>query len=198
VALATPQAPRVLVLRALGLGDLLTAVPALRSVREALPGHRVVLAAPPLLAPLARLIDAVDDVLPARGLAPIECDSPDVAVNLHGRGPESHRLLQSLNPGTLVAFGCQLADHDGLPWVEEEHEVMRWCRLVETVLDVASDPGLLDLAVPDIDQPEVVVVHPGAAFPSRRWPAQRFAAVCRTLDHLGQRVVVTGSNSESG
>ena len=45
--------PAVLVLRALGLGDLLTGLPALRGLRTAFPRHELVLAAPPDLAPLA-------------------------------------------------------------------------------------------------------------------------------------------------
>ncbi|MBZ4016448.1 glycosyl transferase, partial [Streptomyces purpurogeneiscleroticus] len=43
---ASPR-PRLLVLRALGLGDLLAGVPALRAVRRHFPGHAIVLAAPP-------------------------------------------------------------------------------------------------------------------------------------------------------
>ena len=37
--------PVALVLRALGLGDLVTGLPALRLLRSALPEHRIVLAA---------------------------------------------------------------------------------------------------------------------------------------------------------
>ncbi len=44
---------RLLVLRALGLGDLLVAVPALRGLRERYPDHHLVLAAPPSLTGLA-------------------------------------------------------------------------------------------------------------------------------------------------
>ena len=42
----TDGGPVVLALRALGLGDALTGVPALRGLRRAFPGHRLVLAAP--------------------------------------------------------------------------------------------------------------------------------------------------------
>jgi ADP-heptose:LPS heptosyltransferase len=187
----------VLVLRALGLGDLLTGVPALRGLRRAYPDHRIVLATPPELTPLALASGAVDEVLPARGLAPLGAPArPDVAVNLHGRGPESHRLLRGLRPGRLVAFRSTEADHAGGPdWYAGEYEVARWCRLL-AAHGIPADPGDLALPPPQAGRPGRVVVHPGAAHPRRRWPAERFAAVARELADAGEDVVVTGSAAE--
>ena len=52
----------------------------------------------------------VDTVLPVSGLgAPVPAGgrpAPDVAVNLHGRGPQSHRLLGRSHRAALVAFAC--------------------------------------------------------------------------------------------
>jgi ADP-heptose:LPS heptosyltransferase len=42
----------------------------------------------------------------------------------------------------------------------------------------------------------VTVVHPGAAFGARRWPAERFAAVATELTRRGEEVVITGSAAE--
>ena len=195
-------ARRALVLRALGLGDLLTAVPALRALRRGTPGARITLAAPPALAPLARATGAVDDVLPADGLeAPLPAAGPvDVAVNLHGRGPRSHRLLAALEPGRLLAFACPGAPHSGGPaWDPGEHEVARWCRLV-AAYGFDADPADLGLPAPAAASPApgAVVVHPGAAFPARRWPPERFAAVAAALRDGGERVVVTGGPGEAG
>ncbi|XRQ14946.1 glycosyltransferase family 9 protein [Actinomadura welshii] len=190
---------RVLVLRALGLGDLLTGVPALRALRRGTPGARITLAAPAGLGFLARATGAVDDVLPAEGLAPLPRAGPvDAAVNLHGRGPQSHRLLADLAPGRLLAFACAEAGHGGGPeWDPGEHEVARWCRLVSSY-GFDADPADLDLAAPAAASPApgAVVVHPGAAFPARRWPAERFAAVAAALRDRGERVVVTGGPGE--
>ncbi|MCP9947464.1 SDR family NAD(P)-dependent oxidoreductase [Actinomadura madurae] len=193
-------ADRALVLRALGLGDLLTAVPALRALRRGMPRARIALAAPAALAPLARATGAVDGVLPASGLdAPPRPAGPvDVAVNLHGSGPRSHRLLAGLSPGRLLAFACRPSHPGGPEWDPAEHEVDRWCRLV-AAYGFDADPGDLDLPVPAVPSPApgAAVVHPGAAFPARRWPAERFAAVAAALRDGGERVVVTGGPGEA-
>lgn len=188
-------------LRALGLGDLLTAIPALRAVRRALPAHELVLGMPAVLEPLICLAgELVDHVLPTTGLTKIEWSGapPDVAVNLHGRGPQSHETLLNLDPGWLVAFSQHLLDVAGPDWHAEEHEVVRWCRLVSESFDVAADPTELSLRTPAQEPPVrgAVVIHPGAAYASRRWPAERFAAVAKWAARASLPVAITGGQTE--
>jgi ADP-heptose:LPS heptosyltransferase len=196
----------ILVLRALGIGDLCVAVPALRGLRAAHPDEELLLAAPGWLAPLAALTGAIDRLVPTDGLAPIQwggagsgsrgraAPRPRLAVNLHGRGPESHRLLAATRPGRLLAFACPAAaHHEGPEWIEDEHEVCRWCRLLGWY-GVASDPADLALAAPGpTPYPDATIVHPGAKAAHRRWPAARFVQVAARLREAGHRVVVTGS-----
>lgn len=175
----------VLIYRALGLGDFLTGVPAYRALRRAYPEHRIVLAAPRVLAPLAELTGAIDEVVDTAPLGPAP-EGADVAVNLHGRGPQSIELLQASNPKRLITFTPGT-------WREDEHEVHRWCRLLAEH-GIPADPDDLELRPPDVASPApgATVVHPGAASVARRWPAERWAAVARTLDD----VVVTGAPEE--
>jgi len=108
-------------------------VPALRALAAAFPGHRRQLAGPTALAPLARLADPGLEVVAAQGLAPLAPDlhGPDVAVNLHGRGPQSHAVLRAAGPGRLIAFAHrEFPEAGSVPWRAEEHEVHRWCRLL--------------------------------------------------------------------
>jgi ADP-heptose:LPS heptosyltransferase len=196
----------VVVLRALGIGDLATAVPALRGLRAAFPDLPLALAAPAWLAPMAELTGAVDRVIPLSGLAalPRGVAPPAVAVNLHGRGPQSHRLLAALRPGRMLAYRTPQYP-DGPQWIEEEHEVLRWCRLLSWY-GIGAHPGDLALRVPATPAPgaaaagtpaaDVTVVHPGSKSPQRRWPAHRFAEVARRLAADGQHVVITGSPDE--
>jgi len=67
----TSAIPTVLVLRALGLGDALTGIPALRGLRRAFPEHRLTLAAPSQLGQWLRRLDVVDAVLPTPDLQPL-------------------------------------------------------------------------------------------------------------------------------
>jgi hypothetical protein len=157
-----------------------------------------VLATPSWLGPLALLSGAVDAVQHTPGLVPLRFGSPDLAVNLHGSGPQSHRLLQALRPRRLVAYASPEAGVPGPTWRDVEHQTTRWCRLIRVELGVTCDEEELDLVAPSTRPPTsgAVVIHPGAAFPSRRCPPERFSAVARSLTQAGESVVVTGSASE--
>jgi ADP-heptose:LPS heptosyltransferase len=183
-------------LRALGLGDLLMAVPALRALARAFPDHERVLLAPATLAPVVTLVgDAVDTLVHTAGAQALPGrlpddapDRPSVAANLHGRGPQSTALLRTLAPRRLIAFGVQAR------WRDDEHETARWCRLLSAA-GIPSDPGEIDIDAPAAPSPApgATVIHPGASAAARRWPADRWVAVARAL---GGRVVVTAGPGE--
>jgi ADP-heptose:LPS heptosyltransferase len=195
---SVPLPRRILLLRALGLGDFLTGVPAYRAVRRAFPDHQVVLAAPAALAPLVPLTGAIDELLPTGELEPVPWTGPPpgIGIDLHGRGPASHRLVDALTPRRLIVFGGEHAGgYHGPEWRPGEHEVARWCRLL-TESGIPADPADLVLAPPAEPGPACVLVHPGAAAPGRRWPAERFAAVAGWLADRGHEVRITGSAAE--
>jgi ADP-heptose:LPS heptosyltransferase len=190
----------VLVLRAIGLGDFLTAVPAYRALRQAFPHATITLAAPRVLEPLAELTGAIDRLLPVDGLGELSGMSPrpDLAVNLHGAGPESIRdLLATGARRVLTHRHPQYPLISGPQWCEEIHEVERWTRLL-TLEGIPADPTALLLAKPAAPPviSDAVIVHPGASAAARRWPVGRFATVARTLAAAGHSVVITGSGTE--
>jgi hypothetical protein len=181
-----------------------------------------VLAAPRALAPLAALTGAVDEVVDTAPLAPLDpsLHGAALAVNLHGRGPQSTALLRAARPRRLVAWGVAppadlpgAAAHpaDAAPAPApapapvhrgDEHEVARWCRLLaESGIPADPSPERLLLHAPHTEAVPAhargaTLVHPGAASGSRRWPAARFAAVARAERAAGRDVVVTGGPGE--
>ncbi len=188
----------VLVLRALGLGDALTAVAPLRGVRRMLPEHRIVLAAPEGVGAWLAALGVVDGVLPLPGLVPLPpVTGGHVAVNLHGRGPLSHELLQASRPDRLVGFAAPGAGHHGPPWRRDEHEVRRWCRLVTDAGGPCGPEDLRLRAHRPASRDAPVLIHPGAASAARRWPAERWREVAAALAADGHRIVVTGSPAEA-
>lgn len=190
----------ILVLRALGLGDLLTGVPALRGLRRAYPDARIVLAAPERFGELAALTGAVDAVEPTAGLGRLRPmpTPPALAVNLHGSGPESISDLLGVHPRSLLTHRHPaFPDVQGPAWPTDVHEVDRWCGLLEWA-GIPCDTEDLGIPRPPgfADRSGVVVIHPGAASGARRWPPDRFAAVAAALRAEGHEVVITGDASE--
>jgi ADP-heptose:LPS heptosyltransferase len=190
----------ILILRALGLGDFLTAVPAYRGLRQGFPDATITLAAPAVLEPLVALTGAIDRLLPVNGLGELSIMSPapDLAVNLHGAGPQSIEDLLGTGARRLLTHRhMRYPSITGSDWYEEMHEVQRWTRLL--ILEgIPADPTALRLTKPT-EPPAVgdaVIVHPGAKAEARRWPVSRFGAVAQALALAGHSVCITGSASE--
>jgi ADP-heptose:LPS heptosyltransferase len=196
-----------MVLRAGGLGELLTAVPALRALARAYPDHRRLLAAPHWLSPLLPLIveegePCVDGLVDCDGLTADPAAMPgwpEVAVNLHGRGPESHRLLLATGPVELIAFHNELVPETaGMPgWRPDEYEVERWCRMLRSS-GIRADRVELAIQRPTPSPPPwahgATLIHPGAS--ARCWPAERWAEIAVAEREQGRVVLISGADAE--
>ncbi|HEV7528458.1 MAG TPA: glycosyltransferase family 9 protein [Solirubrobacteraceae bacterium] len=196
----------IAILRALGLGDLLTATPALRGMARAFADERRVLYAPLSLSPLVARIDPQLELRDAHRPASLAYAGSRVrsAVNLHGQGPQSHRALLAAAPGArLLAFRNEFVRESWRAprWRDDEHERARWCRLL-AFHGISADPDDVELSVSRDEQNTLplvrgaTVLHPGAASPARRWPLARWAALARSERSHGHRVVITGSRTE--
>lgn len=195
---AVDDRPVLLVLRALNLGDLLVAVPALRALRRAHPEHRFVLAAPEDLGPVAARTGAVDEVIHAPIPAALRWGRtvPDVAVNLHGLVPQALGVLGATCPRIRIGFAAP--GWPGPAWddSDEVHERVRWCAMLEAH-GIPADPDDMFLDAPPREPgPGPVLIHPGSRYAAKRWPVERYAEVVAALHRAGHEVLVTGTADE--
>ncbi len=196
---------RIAVLRALQLGDFLVAVPALRALRRAYPAAHIALVALPwtraLVARFPRYIDELVEYpgVPARY---------DLVMQMHGDGSCTNAIALALGGKRTAGFyrrGNACPDRETfIEWDDHENEVLRCLRLAEKV-GAHGESAELEFPLLQADIAEwralglghYVCVHAGSQLPSRRWPAERFAAVADWLAARGYRVVLTGGTGEA-
>jgi ADP-heptose:LPS heptosyltransferase len=147
-------------------------------------------------------------------LARMQREPYDLLVQLHGSGSHVNELVALCGarrtggfhaPGDVVpAGGCFV------PWPAHGTEVQRLLA-VPRALGCPDTGEELELHVEESDVAAVtalltslgagadpyVCVHPGARLPSRRWPAERFAAVADALATGDRRIVLTGTVDEA-
>lgn len=221
-----PAHPRkIAVLRAVGLGDLVTAMPALEALRAAYPSAEIVLLGRPLyrelLAERPTPVDRVEIVPPLTGIA--ERDGPpvssaerarfvsrmraehfDIAIQLHGGGGNSNPLVLEFEAGFTAGMRAPGAPELDA-WVPYRYYHNEVLRLLEVVALVRASPVTVrprltvmsaDLRASFEVLPEagdrLVVLHPGASDPRRRWSPERFARVASALVREGFRIAIIG------
>ena len=220
-------AQRIAVLKANALGDFVMTLPALDALRAAYPTARITLLGRHWHEEFLRgRASPIDDVYPiphgalgdeagglvadlqARVVRELRAAAFDVAVQLHGGGRNSNRLLTQI--GARVTAGARTPDAPSLDrnihYEMLQSDLLRWLEVVALVGARATtlDPALAvtdaDLAasvdIVSADERPIVVVHPGASDTRRRWPPEHFAAVADELAAAGARVVLTGNAAE--
>jgi ADP-heptose:LPS heptosyltransferase len=141
----------------------------------------------------------------------------DLALQAYGDNPAANEVCARLDATAVGGFWPTAAASEPprghLRYPHEIHEIDRHLRLMAHLgLSVGDEPAVraLEFGVRPEDEAEdadlrtrhglaagsYVVVHPGATSPSRRWPAERFAAVADDIAARGLRVVVTGVTAE--
>lgn len=224
---------KLAVFRGLYLGDLVAAAPALRSLRQGYPRAEITLVSLPWAAALTpHLGDLVNRLLSYPGapgldgggtakdleefLARARAERFDLAVNMHGRGPTSTRLVTRFGARRTASFigekGSDVTTLDvEVSWDAETHESRK-------LLLLAKEAGGMTAAAYDSSEPELRVrkeddrralallprrprkplalVHPGASVPEKRWPGEAYGRVAKGLIRRGYEVAVTGGEGE--
>ncbi len=170
------------------------------------PVHRVEVIPPGAAGP-----GVVDVQARAAFLSEVRARGPfDLAVQLHGGGRQSNPLLLAVGARHTVGAGTPdaAALERTLPFVYYQHEVVRALEVVSlagapavtltprvqvTPSDLAAARGALGPRA--ADRP-LLVVHPSARDPLRRWDVRRFALVARWAAEDGYDVVVVADSSE--
>nr|WP_315393648.1 glycosyltransferase family 9 protein [uncultured Duganella sp.] len=133
----------------------------------------------------------------------------DMALQLYGGGAYSNAFVASVGAGVSIG-----ATTPGAPALDRSIAYSRLANrrlellqiaalagasprlatpeLEATAFDRARAAGLL----PDLAGAPLVVVHPGASDPRRRWPPAGFAAVADALADAGARIVVSATAPE--
>jgi ADP-heptose:LPS heptosyltransferase len=164
--------------------------------------------------PVPPTVGVRDDRPPApptsveRFFARMRTEHFDLAVQLQGGGRHSNPFVRRL--GARVTAGSQAPNAPPLdrtvPYTGDQHEIHRFLEVaglvgatpvtLEPRLQVtAADRAEAAAALAEDDRP-LVVLHPGANDPRRRWPAERLAVVGNELARKGARLAVIGTAAE--
>jgi ADP-heptose:LPS heptosyltransferase len=218
---------RIAVFRALVLGDVLCAVPALRAIRRAYPQAHVTFVGLPWGEALLSRLGCCDAFAALPGHPDLPESGPadpaafaafldtmrhrrfDLAIQLHGSGRVTNPIVEAFGARTMAAFvdagACVPAHALTTPWPHQGHEIERCLSLTDR-LGLERHGLHLSFPVNDADRSAAraltgdapyAVLHPGSQLRSRRWPPERFAAVADALAARGLSIVITGTGKEA-
>jgi len=216
----------ILIYRTGHLGDTLCAIPAIKAVRESFPNAHLILMtnaekggfafAKEILEPVVHF-DEVIVYDPAKINSPnyirglcgnLRKKRIDFVFYLSGNTSTVYRLLREMFffklCGCKGGVGFRLALHRFFKLAQRKFhtfdpEPLRFMKLVNQAGvsgELKWDIPRASFQIPSTGQGPIVAVHPGANFPVKKWPIERFIEVCRRLqDEHGAHMVIIGGES---
>jgi lipopolysaccharide heptosyltransferase I len=218
---------RILIVRLSAVGDVIHGVPVLNALRDALPQALLAWVVEPRAADLLRGHKSLDELIvvprgwlksPAavwRLRRRLRAMHFDLTIDLQGLTRSAVAAWLS-GAGRRIGFGGGASGRELGPWLNNQRVVSTACHVIDCNLQLLQPLGIESPAV-RFDLPEspddraaagriirqvklegrFAVINPGAGWPSKRWPPDRFAAVAQ---HLGRRgvptIVVWGGQQE--
>ncbi|MGX5820335.1 glycosyltransferase family 9 protein [Chitinophaga lutea] len=211
----------IAVFRALQLGDMLCAVPALRALRTAFPATHIALIGLPWAAGFVqRFSRYLDELILFPGYPGLPEQPPDAAgictflasmrrrrfdllLQMQGNGSIVNPLMHQL--GATVTAGFRQPEEQSIPGLFLEypdtlHEIDRHLALMRYLGIPASGRELefpydKRVLLPRLPSP-YICVHPGSRNAARQWPPVYFAALADHFAAAGYHIVLTGTEDE--
>ena len=199
--------PTILVLQVRGLNAFLAAVPALRAIADEFAECRRVLVAPGSMRSLVDLIPwpgfrSAFELVSHPALVPLprSLERPNLAINLHGPGPQSNAILRRLHPRRLIAYEAPLWER-GPVWDPDASEVARWCKLLSEA-GISVDRSRTRLWKPESHEfaRSATVLHPvgnGEGEAALSVPAAVWADLACDEARAGRTVLITGREHDA-
>ncbi len=202
---AQRPAPRFLIVRLGSLGDIVHALPAVAALREAHPRATIDWLVDARNLEIARLVAAIDHVVVLRRptfagwlevIRVLRRQPYDVALDLQGL-LKSAVLARASGARRVLGFSIwHLRERSARPLYSETaepptgHVIRKNFALVAALgaregvwrFPLVGVPSpALDAVRAQVGEGRFALVNPGAAWPNKRWPPDRFAAVARFL-----------------
>ena len=213
----------ILIVRLGALGDVIHAVPAAAALRKTFPGARIDWLVDAKHRDIVDLVTAIDRTVALErptlagwtaALRALRAITYDIAIDLQGL-MKSAVLARASGAARVVGFSIwHLREKTARPFYSDAHDAegghvirknLRLLRSVGVEEDEIRFP-LADVATPALDELRrripadrpFALVNPGAAWPNKRWPPERFGELAAFLrDECGLTpVVVWGPGEE--
>ena len=211
-----------LIVRLGALGDVVHAIPVVAALRKAHPDARIGWIVHPRFAPLLHLVEGLDHVYPlerrsgALAIRAVRRDRYDVCLDLQGliksaavaRFSGARRVIgfsRALLRESAAALAYTESGGEGSGHVIDKNLSLLALLGIETrarcfplrIPETPVVPCTREILGLDRDAP-YALLNPGAAWPNKRWPAERFGEVARQLrDREGLRSAVVWGPDEA-
>lgn len=202
----------ILFLRHDRIGDLALSLPTLRRLKQAFPGARLTVVVSPSNQELLRHNSDVDEVFVYRGFGSylrfVARHHFDLAIDPFHNNHQLLPAFMTLLTGARHRIGFALAGREVFftrpaPSYDDNKSFQQLMQLLLTNLDITEtttkEAGaaipLLPLSPEERQEAEamtapllgkqLIAIHPGAFYPSQKWPLARFTEVARELSRRG-------------